>query len=323
MAFLTLALTGTILNNHFLFYTSWADLFGGTAPAKTISVGTAKAALAGPVSGPGLGVSASTAIPPPLPRPGQRLQRYSVTSPSQPGAAEVLVQLPVGYDPASPRRYPVVLGLHGYPSSPQSYLNAGLGDAQDQATSRRLLAPSILVIPQINVPRGLDTECVDTATGTPNVETWLTRDLPRWVLQHFPVRTDRGSWAAVGYSFGGWCAASAAMRHPDVFGAAIVLQGYFRPDFGSAAPPAGVDLRGYDLVAAAKRTPAAVSIWMATSREDRLSYPSSAQFLAAARPPTHVTAAVLPRGGHRNAVWQPLIPQAMSWLGATLPGFHA
>ncbi len=62
---------------------------------------------------------------------------------------------------------------------------------------------SIMVIPQVNNPPDRDTECLNGPAGSPQSETWLTREMPQWIGDHFRVRTDRESWATGGYSFGG------------------------------------------------------------------------------------------------------------------------
>ena len=125
-------------------------------------------------------------------------------------------------------------------------------------TSQHRMAPSIVVVPRIDTPASLDTECVNGGPGQPQTDTWLAHDLPAWTVNHFRVERKRTSWATVGYSYGAWCAASLAMRHPDVFGAAVVLLGYFRPDFSAAYDPLSTDgLRNYDLVALARNGAAA------------------------------------------------------------------
>ncbi|MFG3604312.1 alpha/beta hydrolase [Micromonospora chersina] len=320
---LSVLLFGLALNDQYVFYTSWADLLGSSDQATTHTIGDTTAAQTRQLPGKGLTGQQPPTVLPALPAPSQRLQSYAVSSPDIAGPAQVLVELPPNYDPASAHTYPVIIGLHGFPSSPDSYLKTGIVTVQEQLVSKHALAPSIVVIPQINVPRSLDTECVDGGPGQPHVDSWLSHDLPRWIVAHFRVRTDRLSWVTVGYSYGGWCAASLGLRHPDIFGAAIVFQGYFRPDFGPHYVPATSTLAQYDLVRLESRHPVPLSMWTITSRQDSLSYPSTAQFLRGARPPTAVTATVLPHGGHRNAVWQPFIGPALTWLGHTLPGFHA
>jgi hypothetical protein len=81
-------------------------------------------------------------------------------------------------------------------------------------------------------------------------------------------------------------------------------------------------MRGYDLVRIAQTSPPPVSMWVLTSREDPLSFTTTSKFLSVARPPLDVTATVLAHGGHRDSVFTPYLPGALSWLGQTMPGFR-
>jgi hypothetical protein len=117
-----------------------------------------------------------------------------------------------------------------------------------------------------------------------------------------------------------------AMLHPAQFSAAIVLGGYFHPDFGpfyEPYPPSSPLGARYDLVALSKRKPPPVAIWLETSHADPLSYTSSAAFVKATKPPLAVDAIVLQDAGHRLTLWQDLLPGTLKWLGANVPGFKA
>lgn len=319
------ALFGALLNDQYYFYSSWSDLLGSRSPSVSSHAGGIQAdVLRTKVAGPGLTGVGATAPLPRLQNPSARLQDYQVRDPHTGQPGQVLVYLPVGYNPSSPRAYPVLVGLHGFPASPQSFARLNFFSTADQLTAEHRLAPSIIVVPRINTPTTLDTECVNGAPGEPQTDTWLSRDLPNWVVHHFRVQTARTSWATIGYSYGAWCAASLAMRHPGVFGAAIVLLGYFRPDFTPYYDPLSpAATRGYDLVRLAHSAPPPVAMWVLTARTDPLSYPTTSRFLAAARPPLYVTSVVLASGGHRTSLFTPYVPSAMAWLGQTLPGFHA
>jgi S-formylglutathione hydrolase FrmB len=322
---LVVALCGAALNDQYFFYSSWGDLFGSRSPALDVHHGgTPREAVVASVKGPGLrGVTTPVTLPP-LPQPGSRLQTYTVVAGRSHAEGQVYVHLPVGYDPRSSRTYPVIVGLHGFPSGPKSFLRLGFLSDIDTLTLEHRMAPSIVVVPRIDTPAGLDTECVDGAPGQPQTDTWLARDIPAWTVRHFRVERARSGWATIGYSYGAWCAASVSMRHPDVFGAAIVLLGYFRPDFSRAYDPlTSRTQRAYDLVAMARTDPPPLAMWVLTSREDQLSYPSTSSFLSAARAPLDVAGTVLAHGGHRDGVFSPFIPAALTWLAQTLPGFRA
>jgi hypothetical protein len=114
--------------------------------------------------------------------------------------------------------------------------------------------------------------------------------------------------------------------HPAQYAAAIVMSGYFRPEFGPFydAYPAGDRLAArYDLVALSRRKPPPVAIWLETSHADAVSYGSSAAFLRAAKPPLAVDATVFQNAGHRISLWQGVLPGSLAWLGANVSGFKA
>lgn len=321
---LVVALAGAALNDQYVFYSSWDDLFGSRSPSVQVHHGgTTPDVAAARVAGPGLQGVGTPPVLPALPRPASRLQTYDVVDGRSNAAGEVFVHLPVGYDPRSSRTYPVILGLPSYPDGPQELLHLDVLGTVDTLTAQHRLAPSIVVVPRIDTPETLDTECVNGAPGKPQTDTWLARDLPTWTAQHFRVEHSRLAWATLGYSHGAWCAASVTMRHPDVFGAAVVLMGYFRPDFSAAYDPmSSAAERGYDLISLARTAPPPVSMWVLTSREDTLSYPTSSKLLSVARPPLDVTGAVLAHGSHRDALGTTYVPAALSWLAQTLPGFR-
>jgi len=117
---------------------------------------------------------------------------------------------------------------------------------------------------------------------------------------------------------------ASAMLHPAQYAAAIVMSGYFSPEFGpfyEAYPPGGRLTARYDLVALSKRKPPPVAIWLETSHADPISYNSSAAFLKAAKPPLAVDATILQHAGHRISLWQGLLPGSLNWLGANVAGF--
>ena len=323
----SLTYVGVRLNNQYQFYTSWSDLTGNSGSIAMSRHGAeAENTFNAPAQGAGLAALHIRPDAAHLQRvQGSRRVNTTITGEHSRVRGQVIVQLPPGYDPHRKQPYPVVFAYHGFPGHPAAYDHMGnFFGKVDAAIAAKRLAPTIFVMPQLNTPATLDTECVNVPGGQQG-ETWLATDLPQWVLTHFNVSRERTSWATYGYSFGGWCAAMIAMRHPDIFGAAVAIQGYFRPDFQpgfvpfSASSPLG---RSYDLVALEKRSAPPIAVWTLASAQDNLSYPSSRAFLKAVHAPTSVTAAMLPTGGHRADVWVPYLPETLNWLGSTVPGFH-
>jgi hypothetical protein len=200
-----------------------------------------------------------------------------------------------------------------------------LDEVLDSESATRQVAPALIVAPQIEIPPGRDTECVDGGPGLPAVDAWLTQDVPDWVTRTFRVRTDRAAWAVAGLSAGGWCAAMASLLYPGRYGAALVFGGYFGVKFGKAYQPwpANSPLRRrYDLVSRVAEAPPPVAMWVETSHSDRTSYSSTERFLKVVRPPLAVHLVEFAHAGHSVLLWAGLVPEAIHWLGSEVPGFR-
>lgn len=328
---LVLFSAATQMNATYLFFSGWADLQGAVtghvAQTALDRGGSATRALDAHVSGPAAQAAAQL---PPLPgriAPNGVVQ-FAVTGPLSHISGTVDVQLPPGYtSPRSRRtRYPVLEGFHGYPGVPVTWLRTfHVGRVLERLERAHRIRPTLVVLPQIEVPLGADTEGVNGARGEPQLETWLTRDVPNWVARTFRVSTSRDSWATIGDSSGGWAAAMSTLLHPSQYGAAIVMGGYFQPKFGSyyrPYDPHSLLAERYDLPRLVARRPPPVAVWLQTSHADPLSYGSTSQFLRAAHAPLSVHATVFKNAGHRISVWTDLLPQALEWLGGTVQGFR-
>jgi hypothetical protein len=330
---LVLLTAATQLNAQFLFFADWTDLrgaFSGVPTATALSRGVA-ASHATSRRVVGTAATAGRVLPP---LPAGRVSpsgviSYKFTGPLSGITGTVFVQLPPGYtSPGNASvRYPVIEAFQGYPGDALTWIRTmNLGGVAAQSAAAKRMRPVLVVSPQVEFPGGVDTECVNGSAGSPQVETWLAQDVPNWVAHTFRVQTDRASWATIGLSAGGWCAAMVAMLHPAQYAAAIVMGGYFRPEFGPfyVPYPSGSQLAArYDLVALSRRKPPPVAIWLETSHSDAVSYNSSVAVLKVTKPPMAVDAVVLQHAGHRVSVWQDLLPHSLTWLGANVAGFKA
>ena len=328
---LVLLSAATQMNAAYLFFAGWGDLQGALsghlAQTGLDRGGNASKALHIAVKGqaarasghvPALRVKVSAA--------GEAT--FTVQGPLSGLTGTVVVRLPPGYSSAAQQaqRYPVLEAYHGYPSAPASWLKVfHLGSVVQQQERAHRLRPTLVVMPQIEIPPGVDTEGVNGLAGRPQLETWLTSDVPNWVARTFRVETNRDAWATIGYSAGGWDAAMSTVLHPAQYGAGIVLGGYFKPQFGpfyEPYPPSSPLARRYDLPKVVKASSPPVAMWVETSHSDQLSYASSAAFLRATRLPMAVHGVVLQNAGHRDSVWIRLLPEALGWLGKNVGGFR-
>lgn len=328
---LVLLTAATQMNATYLFFANWADLRGAVT-GHLVETSLHRGASAPqppniPVTGQ---VAPVTGDPPPLTQPvsSTGLLTYVVHGALSGLTGTVLVQLPPGYtSAAATERYPVLEAFQGYPGEPLTWIKLfHLPQIVGHLVHAHELRQPLIVIPQVEFPSGVDTEGVNGPAGQPQVETWLTRDIPDWVGQHFSVVANRNAWATIGLSAGGFDAAMATILHPAQYGAGIVLAGYFRPDFGPFYEPFAADSplgRRYDLPRTVASHPPPVSLWVQTSHADKVSYSSSAQLLRATRAPMAVHAVVLRNAGHRVAVWVAMEPQALRWLGQNVQGFRS
>ncbi len=137
------------------------------------------------------------------------------------------VWLPPGFltDPDRPR--PVVELLGGTPSWTSDWTRAAAIDttADHVAAAHDGEAP-ILVMVDPNGSAFGDTECVGAS------EHYITEDVPAFIESHFAVPATRTSWAIAGYSEGGTCAVTLALRHPDRYSAFADMAGDAHPDVG-------------------------------------------------------------------------------------------
>lgn len=326
---LVLLSAATALNDHYLFYASWSDLTVGSQQPVLGSVHTGAppdTALRQRV--PDAHRAGHPAALPPLP-PGVNAahRTFHVRVGGRSGViADVAIALPRAYfaPDRGRQRFPVLEAFHGYPSTDRQWLRTiDLPGLLGSAVRRGRIVDAIVVAPTLQVPQGRDTECVNGPPGQPQLQDWLTRDVPRWVDEHLRADPSRTGWATIGLSSGGWCAALSAVTAPQRYAAAIVLGGYFEPLFSSWLPyPLGSPKwRSLDLVRRAGSNPPPVALWVQTSAADPVSLPSSLAFVRAARPPLSVQMVELAGAGHRIGVWEGQVPSALAWLGRTVPGF--
>jgi enterochelin esterase-like enzyme len=313
---LAVILAGLVVNDTYGFYTSWPELFGRP------SLATASAAK---VAGSLDRVYARQL------RAAFRHRHGTVVSWVVPGTLSgvrpqrALVYLPAAYgDPAAAAvRFPVVELLDGFPGSPESWTKAlELQHILDAQIMKRQSVPFVAVMPMQNLVFPRDTECVDVSGG-PHMDTYLSLDVHRAVIGSFRADTGRNGWALMGYSTGGYCAVNLAMRHTDLFDAAVSLSGYARPAHdGSTGELFGGDValrNGNTPVWEARHLPPReLSILVMTSRQDVVSYGDTVQLAAVARIPLHVSTVVTEHGGHNAALWKSMEPEAFNWLSGHL-----
>ncbi|MCU1659039.1 MAG: esterase [Pseudonocardiales bacterium] len=313
---LAVLVAGLILNRSYAFYTSWSELFGRAgltsvaAPAGARSADSTYAAQ----FRQSFYARHGTVIPWVIPAPNTGL-------PPQ----HALVYLPAAYgDPAAAAaRYPVVQLFDGIPGNPETWVRSmQLRRVLDRVIASMQSVPFIAVMPTQNVRAPHDTQCLNIVHG-PQIDTYLTVDVHRNIVSNFRVATAASGWATMGYSTGGYCALNLAMRHTDLYSAAVSMSGYGRiVSTNPAREFFGGNRRLVDL-----NTPVweashwgrkPLSILAIASRPDPLSYHDTVALAALSHGSLRMSTVLLAHGGHNATLWVAMEPIAFNWLSQRL-----
>ncbi|MYW09710.1 esterase [Streptomyces sp. SID2563] len=317
------ATVGLLANNSFLFYGSWADLFGrkqelgvvtdhaaGTLAAKNIvRVGTQRPDVPGGA----------------LPRMGGRIDKVVIAGKHSGIESSAYVYLPPEYfQPAFARRkFPAVVVLTGYPGTSENLIK---GLRYPRTAHERVKAgraqPMVLVMLRPTVAPPRDTECVDIKGG-PKTETFFAEDVPRAVSAGYRVGKRARNWGIIGNSTGGYCALKIGLHHPGRYAASAGLSAYYK----AAEDPTTGDLFHGDRAARHRadllwtldnRPQPDSSFLVTTSRHGEANYADTQKFVAKVKQPAQVSSIVLDSGGHNFNTWRREIPAALEWLSSRL-----
>jgi enterochelin esterase-like enzyme len=142
------------------------------------------------------------------------------------------VYLPPAALVADPPPLPIVIALSGQPGAPTDVFSSGdLAPVLDAiASTHRGLAPIVVVPDQLGAPEN-NPMCVDGPLG--DSATYLTVDVPAWIVANLPASTDHSQWTIAGFSQGGTCASQLGAGHPELFGSLIDISGELVPSVGS------------------------------------------------------------------------------------------
>ncbi|MCX4963899.1 alpha/beta hydrolase-fold protein [Streptomyces sp. NBC_00654] len=314
---------GLMANNSFLFYGSWADLFGQQQDLGVVTDHAPGSAA------PGNMVRVGTQTPdvPGGSRPtkGGRIDKVVVSGRASGIDSPAYVYLPPEYfQPAyAGRKFPAVVVLTGYPGTAENLLK---GLRYPQTALERVKAgkaqPMILVMLRPTVAPPRDTECVDIADG-PQTETFFAKDLPRAISESYRVGKRARNWGIIGNSTGGYCALKIGLHHPDRFSVSAGLSAYYK----AAEDPTTGDLFHGDEAARNRadllwtlenRPPAGGSFLVTTSRQGEGNLRGTKDFIKRVKAPARVSSIVLDSGGHNFNTWRREIPSALDWMSGRL-----
>ena len=129
----------------------------------------------------------------------------------------VYVVLPKGYDGAKAKRYPVLYFLHGFTATADKYMGYIPFDDALKASGDDM----IVVVPDSFTKFGGSMYSSSPTTG--DFESFVAKDLVRWVDGHYRTLARRESRGLGGHSMGGYGTLRIGMKHPDVFSALYAM----------------------------------------------------------------------------------------------------
>jgi S-formylglutathione hydrolase FrmB len=252
----------------------------------------------------------------------------TLTGPKSGVSGKIWVWLPPQYnDPKYAKHGFPVLTLYaggqsaGYNTWTDNQLPIEETDAKKSAEGSAY--PFIMIMPVQNLDsnesRAL--ECSDIP-GQPKIGTWMSQDIPDFVRANFRTVKGRDGWGVMGASTGAFCSAKLAMQHPDVFKAAVPIDGYWNPD----SPL----WKGHE----AERVANSPDVLVASSKADVRMLATAAggtpyetnlvkKWVAKAAAPLTIEYYEQPGGKHLTSDFKKMIPNTLEWLTRNLTGPQA
>ncbi len=234
---------------------------------------------------------------------------------------------PQYYDPAyRALKFPVIEWIPNYPSGPEVVTGPyELPAKLDAAIAKHVLPPTLVVIPDpTGKPKvGHDTECIDQVNGTAN-DTYLSADIRDWAIEKLGANPQRKAWTMAGWSSGGYCAMNLVTRHPQWYGQAASVSGYYKASVD--AETENLFKGRQDIVDAntitvnMQKHPSPVDILAIAGDKESFESFSIDQLQAAVRAPATLSSWRIPDAGHNMNTFKAQVPDVLAWIGArTVP----
>ncbi len=213
------------------------------------------------------------------------------------------IYLPPSYRLSPNLRYSVVYLLHGSPGGYRDWLNLGIAGISDAGVASGSLAEAIIVMPDGNGRLNRPTQWADSGDGAERMESSLV-ELVSQVDREYRTLADRRHRVVAGLSEGGFGAVNLASRHPDLFGAAISLSGYFKAE-GVVFGGSQALMRANSPSSTVRERPAARGVrFLLVAGESDAHYLGSAEAFAAELDTLGVSHHLFRvAGGHESVVW--------------------
>jgi enterochelin esterase-like enzyme len=230
-------------------------------------------------------------------------------------------------------RFPAIELLHGSPGDPQAWVNVmNVVPIYLNAMASGKAKPAVLVMPNTDGGQQYGLQCLNDPGGVQDM-TYVAEEVPEWAVANLRVMPTGSAWGVAGYSEGGYCAANIALQHPNLFGDAGSLSGYFSPvesqvPLGGKAGGTPVDVNDFAhskrlLVINSPneyitRVPVTVSVpqfFLAAGAADEGDVQAAELFkqellLRDADVPLDI----IPGGGHQATVWRASLTPMLDWM---------
>ncbi|WP_066586508.1 alpha/beta hydrolase [Corynebacterium provencense] len=143
-------------------------------------------------------------------------------------ARDAQVYLPPAWFSEPRPALPVLVLMAGIPGAPSQWFGSGrVGDvAHRYQRTHGGLSPVVAVVDATGSTWG-NPVCTDSPTA--KVQTFLSKDVPSWLVGRFDADPDQSHWAIGGLSYGGTCALQVVANAPEAYGMFLDFSGERRP----------------------------------------------------------------------------------------------
>lgn len=251
--------------------------------------------------------------------PHGSVQHVQFVSPALGGMTrDFEIYLPPTYDAARGERYPTLYLLHGSPGRPHDWMSAGQAPALEDALLAEAKMRETIIVSANGNGALFISEWANSFDGRQRMEDALVHDLVGYVDAHYRTLADPADRSIGGNSEGGFGAVNLALHHPNIFGAALSVGGYFAARGavfgygpGSDAYRAYNSPSAYVLTPAGKKAAHAVNLIIGVGTLDRDLYTDGMAFYKTLTALGMHTQLIKNTGGHSWALWALQLGQAL------------